>query len=164
MLLASVSTAVAGACVTPFEQTALEKRVIQSELGISALVCNEAKRYNAFVRAYRPELLKVHGDLRKMFERIYPGRGEHQLNDYLTTMANQSSLRSATDRKGFCNDADDMLDKISGRSGVELSAFAAAQPISSEHGFQSCAREASAEPAQPKDRSVFSFKLFDGDE
>ena len=55
-LLALANPALAAACATPGEATALRTAVIQQELMVAALQCQEAPAYNRFVTTYRGEL------------------------------------------------------------------------------------------------------------
>ncbi len=92
----------ADSCSRPSDQMALNTRVLQTELMVGALACNNQKLYNEFVTRYRSELIKQGQSLREMFDRRHGRAGTTHMNMLVTRLANEASQRSVTQRYGFC--------------------------------------------------------------
>ncbi|MGH6634685.1 MAG: hypothetical protein ACRED0_00615 [Gammaproteobacteria bacterium] len=107
--LLNVDAAWAEECAQPHEHTALNARVLQTELMVAALSCGNRPLYNAFVRKFRGELGKQGHSLRLFFARHYAGRGEKDLNVFITRLANETSQRSNADRAAFCSQASSLF-------------------------------------------------------
>ncbi len=78
---------------TPAERSALNVRLLQSDMMVAALSCQLRDDYNAMVRRFGPELARHGSDLRGLFARTYGSGGEAELNKYVTRLANESSAR-----------------------------------------------------------------------
>jgi len=100
--LLTVDPAGAEVCAQPHERTALSTRVLQTELMVAALCCDNRPLYNAFVSKFRGELVKQGRSLRSFFQRHHGGGGEENLNSFITRLANEASRRSNAERAGFC--------------------------------------------------------------
>ena len=92
----------AESCSRPADQMALNTRVLQTELMVGALACNNQKLYNEFVTRYRSELIKQGRSLREMFDRRHGKAGTTHMNALVTRLANEASQRSVAHRYGFC--------------------------------------------------------------
>lgn len=93
------TTAVAAA--TPVKavapaQSAKDIRRLQSELMVSALACGHRSQYNAFARSYRAELKRNGKFLKSHFRAEHGAAGERALNRYVTALANEASMRLAS--------------------------------------------------------------------
>ncbi|MGH8581069.1 MAG: hypothetical protein ACREVK_13465 [Gammaproteobacteria bacterium] len=110
--LLNVDPAWAEACAQPHEHTALNTRVLQTELMVAALSCGNRPLYNAFVRKFRDDLVKQGHSLRLFFARHYAGRGEKDLNIFITRLANETSQRSNADRAAFCSHASSLFHQL----------------------------------------------------
>ena len=93
---------IAESCSRPTDQMALNTRVLQTELMVGALACNNQQLYNEFVTRYRGDLIKQGQSLREMFDRRHGRGGTTHMNELVTRLANEASQRSATQRYGFC--------------------------------------------------------------
>jgi len=104
-LLALANPALAAACATPGEATALRTAVIQQELMVAALQCHETAAYNRFVMNYRGELQASDATLKSFFVRRGGEHGESGYDTFKTKAANLSALEQARNAGGFCADA-----------------------------------------------------------
>ena len=75
-------------CVKGKVLTALQVRMLQTELVVGALSCGTTPRYNDFVMAYRPDLMNAQKTLMRFFAH------ESKLEDYKSKTANEVSQRS----------------------------------------------------------------------
>lgn len=102
----AASPAVAGLpCVLDEDETALNARVLQTELMVAALSCDEQQRYNAFVTSYRSQLAAQSASLRAWFRSAYGTAGERELNTFVTRLANDEAKRSANAGERYCASA-----------------------------------------------------------
>ena len=97
--------ALAAECASPAEAAALKTAVMQQELMVAALQCQEAGAYNRFVVAYRPELQDSDAALKAFFVRRGGEHGEAGYDAFKTKAANLSALEQARDSRAFCSDA-----------------------------------------------------------
>jgi hypothetical protein len=81
---------------------ALNTRVLQTELMVAALTCDQKDNYNAFAVQFRQTLIKHGKNLRAMFRRTYGGTANRELNSFVTRLANRASERSMTLSQGYC--------------------------------------------------------------
>lgn len=89
-------------CSRPADQMALNTRVLQTELMVSALACKNQNLYNKFVVKYRGDLIEQGQSLRAMFDRRHGKGGSTRMNALVTKLANEASQRSVAQRYGFC--------------------------------------------------------------
>jgi hypothetical protein len=61
-------------CARPDEVTAIQAAMIQQELMVAALTCNEVEHFNAFQTNFGPELRTSDATLARMFMRLYGAR------------------------------------------------------------------------------------------
>ena len=151
-LLSLVATpALAVKCAKNTEATALRTRMMQTELMVAALSCNQKTEYNDFVVHFRPEL-KQHGSaLQSYFRRTYGKSGTSQLNTFTTRLANEVSQRSMKDIAAFCGDAAKTFSTLKSLPSLQFASFVAGRPTADSHGVGVCTVEASAEkPAKSK--------------
>lgn len=140
MFAASVAQAT---CAAPHEQSALQARVLQSELMVAALSCGERARYNAFVRKYETALVDYGQDLKAFYTRTYGRHGERELGRLVTRLANDASQRSLNvSSRTFCADAVALFDQLSRGDAGDLQAVIADNPNATNHGVQACAQVA----------------------
>ena len=96
----------AGRCARPDEVTAVQTAMIQQELMVAALTCNEVPRFNSFQTSFGPELRASDATLERMFKRLYgASRGEAAYHAFKTRLANRSSMRSIHDNADYCREA-----------------------------------------------------------
>lgn len=96
------------------EQQALSFRHLQTELMVAALSCGQPtyrSKYNDFVIRFRPHLWRNGRTLHGIFARTYGRQGKRRLDDYMTKLANEFSIRSMV-RADFCPLAGRKLDVV----------------------------------------------------
>lgn len=136
--LVLAGTARASVCAMPRERSALEARVLQTQLMVAALACNQRRRYNAFVERFRADLVVNGKAVRAYFQRAYGAAAEPEVNRFMTRIANQASARSLVD--GFCAEAATLFDRLEEPTVAGLAAVAADQPFVDTHGIAACRR------------------------
>jgi hypothetical protein len=94
--------AAAESCTRPADQMALNTRVLQTELMVSALTCKNQNLYNKFVVKYRGALVEQGQSLRAMFDRRHGKAGTKHMNALVTRLANEASQRRLAQRYAFC--------------------------------------------------------------
>src|ERR1700677_3236758 len=97
-------------CATSDEVTAIQSAVIQQQLMVAALTCNQIEHFNAFQTSYAKELRRSDASLQHMFRRLYAGHGDAEYHAFKTRLANDSSIRSIHDNQGYCHDAGMVFD------------------------------------------------------
>jgi hypothetical protein len=100
--------------LTTLEKEAVAFRYLQTELMVAALSCGRQEyraKYNTFVIRYRPALKRNGRALRAIFKRNYGSAGKRRLDDYVTRLANEASMRSMR-RGDFCTLAGNKLDAV----------------------------------------------------
>jgi hypothetical protein len=144
--LAAGNAAWAGICASPTEKAAFDSRVLQNELMVAALTCGEAARYNVFVTKFQPELT-AHGKMVKSyFDRTYGKRGEHELNQFMTRLANAATMRRMQmSMHDYCVSAVGLFNAATSVEPTNLVAFASQTTFVSNSGIQSCAVQAARE-------------------
>ena len=146
--LLAVGSASAESCAAPAEQRALNARVLQTELMVTALACGYRADYNAFVGTFRAELALRGGALRAYFARRYGARAEDELNRFVTRLANQESARSNESRAKFCSDGAALFGRLADATPVKFDQLVDAPAFALSHGVPACA-SASARGAVP---------------
>lgn len=155
------ASAAEAACARSSELSGLQARVLQTELMVAALSCNEATRYNAFVTRFKGELMVESKRMQRYFARVHGGRAKKELNAFVTELANVSSQRSLTQAADFCPQAAALLEDVLKLEPRQLASFAAQQSFADSHGVDSCEapREARARPAAPAATLLTEVKL-----
>jgi len=108
ILLATIAT------LSAKEKEAIAFRHLQTELMVAALSCGRQEyrsKYNIFILRYRPALQRNGRTLRAIFKRNYGASGKRRLDDYVTRLANEASVRSMQ-RNDFCAAAGRKLDAV----------------------------------------------------
>jgi hypothetical protein len=138
-LILSAGALAAPRCAKPEEVTAIQASMIQQELMVAALTCNEIEHFNAFQTSYAAELRSSDAKLEKMFRRLYGGaRGEAQYHAFKTRLANHSSMRSIRDNVSYCRDARAAFDAALVSSKPTLETFVAGIQVIEEPPVNSC--------------------------
>ena len=89
--LAASSATHAAMCVRPGDESALNSKALQSELMVSALACEEAARYNAWVRRFESEIVANGARLKQIFRQAYGTAAETRLGQFVTALANEAA-------------------------------------------------------------------------
>ncbi len=125
-------------CARPAERTALELRVLQSELMVAALTCDYQVSYNAFVTKFQPTLSKQGPVLKKYFQRV-KGDSTRSLDRFITSLANGASQLSRTQGQAFCAAAHAAFTALDTLAVSGLTDYAASWPRAKSHGEIVCA-------------------------
>jgi hypothetical protein len=138
-LILSAGALAAPRCAKPEEVSAIQAAMIQQELMVAALTCNEVEHFNAFQTSFGPELRSSDARLEKMFRRLYGGaRGEAQYHAFKTRLANHSSMRSIRDNVSYCRDARAAFEAALISSKPTLETFVAGVQVIEEPPVNSC--------------------------
>lgn len=130
------------ACTSERDIAALNTRVLQTELMVAALTCDERVRYNTFATTYQSILVQRSQTLQEMFRRNYGGQGMDRLNSFITKIANDSSKESREKGDEYCTFAAELFDETLATSPSEINRIANKPWIASRHGFRPCVVEA----------------------
>lgn len=133
------------ACASGKDRSALQVRVLQSDLMVAALSCGDRNRYNSFATRFRNELVSRGKDLRAYFHRTYGKEGESRLNQFVTQLANSASRRSLTTPTSYCGDATRLFNDVLMLEPTELVGFVAQHPHADSHGVEPCTQQASTQ-------------------
>lgn len=138
IMVGTAAASAASSCVTGKDEMALQTRLLQTELMVSALTCKQTTKYNDFVKLHQKELMKAHTQLRTFFNKKYGKAGGDELNSFITRLANDSSKRSIKNVKLFCETTTVVYDGALAAPSAHFGEFAALQPVSQLHGFVPC--------------------------
>lgn len=134
----AVGVAEAAPCIRLADEPVLNTRVMQTELMVAALSCDQRESYNQMVRRFEPELVEKGRSLKRLFEKVY-GRGAHnQLNKYVTQLANEASQRSASEGRGFCAAMATIFERIQEMDGAQFADYAGGADFSGRHRLTVC--------------------------
>ncbi len=136
MLVAPAFAAAAPACVKGADETALQVRVVQTDLMVAALSCGASARYNEFVKANQPALMGAHKQLSTFFNKKRGGQAA--LNAFITKLANDASQRSVANIALFCQETGWLYDAILKPERGDLGTFLKPLLVAQRHGFASC--------------------------
>jgi|SRR5215469_674500 len=138
-ILVGASAIAAPRCANPEEVTAIQVAMVQQELMVAALTCNEVEHFNAFQTNYGPELRVSDARLERMFRRLYGARrGEAEYHAFKTRLANHSSMRSIRDNAGYCHDARGVFEAALVPSKPTLETFVSGVQVIEEYPVNSC--------------------------
>lgn len=112
--------------------------MLQTELVVAALSCNERARYNQFVTQFKGEIGKGGRALKAFFDRSYGKDADRRLNAFVTELANEASQRVIAYQGDFCGDAVKRFDAVLSLAPAEFPDYAAQQSFASLHGYESC--------------------------
>ncbi len=130
------------------EITSIQVAAVQQELMVAALTCDQVTNFNAFQTGFGPELRASDATLHKMFKRIFGAKqGEAEFHAFKTRMANDSSMRSINDNRGYCQEAAGVFASALVPSRPTLAAFVSTVTVQEQSPVNSCdIRVASALP------------------
>jgi hypothetical protein len=110
--IAATGTAVAQSCANAREHAAFQLRALQTHLMVGALSCGMHDRYNAFVTRWQTDLAGAHRHLSGYFNRTYGQRGQRELNEYITSLANAQSQEGIRLGSHFCGRVGPLFDQV----------------------------------------------------
>lgn len=138
IVVMSAQGARAAACANAEEQTALEIRVLQSELMVGALSCSKRDLYSQFVEKFKPVLADRGTSLRMLFQRRHGDGAKRELDRFTTRLANGATQRSQDQPATYCARSTQLLKRALALGPADLAAFAGARPAAQTHGIESC--------------------------
>ena len=130
-------------CASDRDLAALNARVLQTELMVAALSCDERQRYNTFVTAYQQVLTERGQALKALFKRTKGARANTGLNAFITKLANDASQQVMSRGDEYCVFAGQLFEEAIATPPSELNSLANKPWIASRHGFRPCVAEAS---------------------
>jgi hypothetical protein len=133
----------AGSCASDRDLAALNARVLQTELMVAALSCDEKQRYNTFVSTYRDVLVDRGQALQALFRRAHGAKANTRLNAFITKLANDASQQVRSKGDGYCVFAGGLFEEAIAASPRELNRIANKDWIADRHGFRPCVEQAS---------------------
>ena len=147
--LALGNAAWAGSCASPVEKAAFDSRILQNELMVAALTCGETARYNAFVNKFQPELVGHGKQVKAYFARNYGKRGEHELNQFMTRLANAATMRrTQMSMHEYCTSAVGLFNAATTVEPSALVTFASQTTFVSSSGIQPCSVQAAHDDSE----------------
>lgn len=126
-----------GACYTASEVRASQLRQLQTELMVATLSCagypqlGFRDRYNAFVTRYGGNLNDTARTLRAHFQRVHGRDHAKRFDAYITSLANQASMRSF-DEPAYCQSMAALFDAVAAIEPREIEDFAAREVAATE--------------------------------
>jgi hypothetical protein len=126
------------ACANEREMAALDARVVQTELMVAALSCEEAPRYNQFASSYQDVLRDRGGDLRAFFQRTMGSRGITRMDSLVTQLANDASKQSQMRADTYCQFAGDLFEKVLQSPPQNFNDVTAQEWVRARHGYSAC--------------------------
>lgn len=132
----ATTTPASAAQVTAAERLALSARVLQTELMVAALTCDDHASYNAFVHKFQAQLVAHGRTLRALFHHHFGAAGTNRLTTFVTALANQAALRSAQAGAGYCVRAEKLFaSTLAVPTGKDFSQFIKRQPFADSHNI-----------------------------
>ena len=128
----------AAPCVAADELPPLQVRMLQTELMVAALTCNQRTDYNSFITRFQPQLSSQGKSLQSFFKQKYGSGSAKALNGFVTRIANESSRRGMLKRGQFCRNSAAIHTDSKKIAPTSLPAFAQTQQFASLHGITPC--------------------------
>ncbi|MGE5600636.1 MAG: hypothetical protein ACM3X2_03805 [Pseudomonadota bacterium] len=129
-------------CASDRDLAALNARVLQTELMVAALSCDERQRYNTFVTTYQQVLAERGQALKALFKRTKGAQANTVLNAFITKLANDASQQVMTRGDEYCVFAGQLFEEAIATPPSDLNSLANKHWITSRHGFRPCVAEA----------------------
>ncbi|MEX2650046.1 MAG: hypothetical protein WD673_13635 [Alphaproteobacteria bacterium] len=143
-VLAVIGASPAGAqtCAMAEDETALQVRVLQTELMVAALSCQQQDPYNAFVTRFQPTLAVQGKALKGYFKRVYGGGSTAELDEFVTRLANEASLRVMRNLAGYCTESKALFRSVMTLEANGLESFVTSWTNRDAHGVLPCVLQA----------------------
>lgn len=126
-------------CANASEISAINMRVLQSDLMVAALACNQKESYNQFVKKFKTELVSRSDSMQHYFQRVHGGKAANQLNRFVTSLANDSSQTSLNANEAdFCRAASALFSQVMAAKPAELTTIATQNVHTGRHGISAC--------------------------
>lgn len=105
--------------------TAMQVRMLQTELMVAALSCEAKGQYNTFVQKFSGQLAENGRQLRSHFAKTYGPKAGRRLDAFVTNLANTASSISIRNSQTFCPNLRAILRKALSEPDQRLSVLAA---------------------------------------
>jgi len=128
----------AAPCAASVDTASLQVRMLQTELMVAALTCNQRTDYNAFVTRFQPELALQGKHLQAFFKQKHGSGAAKALNGFITRIANESSRRGMQKRGEFCRNAASIHAASKTMQPASLVSYAQSQHFANLHGISAC--------------------------
>jgi hypothetical protein len=132
---APITVAKAANCYGPAETTAVQVRMLQSELMVGALACRDSnpelgmiEQYNAFIHRLGDRLVSHSKVLQAHFLKQYGPASKRQMETFVTALANDASTRSMT-APNYCHGAAELFRNVTVLERRDLERFSAARAV-----------------------------------
>lgn len=134
-------------CATAAEKKALDTRVLQTELMVAALSCNEKENYRQFVTQFQPELKSQSAVLQSYFARTYKAKGPYQLNLFVTKLANGVSQRNAHIRpSAYCAASKELFAATLLQNKASLMTISSQERFTAQYDIAVCTEKKNTKP------------------
>ena len=150
--LIAANPSIAAPCAIAADQASLNVRMLQTELMVAALTCNQRTDYNVFVTRFKPELSKQGQHLQSFFRQRHGSGSAKALNGFVTRIANESSRRGMQKRGEFCRNAASIHQASKAMDPVALPQYAATLKFAGLHGIPACPTKVAASDGTAKVR------------
>lgn len=143
LILLGINIASAATCALSDEELALDTRVLQSELMVAALTCNEQASYGAFVKKFESVLVSNGNTFREYFQRTYGAAGESHMNRMVTRLANNASAHAMSlSAAAYCASQSTLFSQVLALSPRDFPAYVTRLGFVAEHGVRPCTQQA----------------------
>jgi hypothetical protein len=133
-----------GTCANDTELAALNARVVQTELMVAALSCEERTRYNEFATSFQSVLVGRADDLRNFFQRTNGKQGTTRMNAMVTRLANDASQQSQMRADTYCQFASDLFEEVLKTPAASFNTVVDKPWIRARHGVTACSSSTAA--------------------
>lgn len=157
-LVAAASDGAAEVSITSKERASLELRLLQTELMVAALGCASADRYNAFVTRYQPQLVDGGKTLQNLFKRIHGGQAFNRVNNFVTQVANEASLRMVQNANQFCDETDSVFQALLAGGSESFDRARSRFRCAPIAGFAGCTVEAASQEVADDEQATSAAK------
>jgi hypothetical protein len=145
-----VAGAAAASCYGPAEATAVQVRMLQTELMVAALACRDSNpelgmiaKYNDFIHRLGDRLITNSKVLQAHFQKAYGAASKKHLDAFVTALANDASTRSMTS-VNYCQGAAELFQNVTILERRDLEHFSAERAVAVGAPVMSCAGETSS--------------------
>jgi hypothetical protein len=127
------------ACLKPVEGTALNVAGLKSQLMVTALSCDTRDRYNDFIMAFRPTLMRQDAALNTYFSHHYGRAWRSEHDDYITQLANVQSENGIKQGTSFCSQNVGLFNEVLAlKTPQQLTDFADGKPMVQPIDYEVC--------------------------
>lgn len=124
----STAPSLAPACGKPAEKAAFGVAGLKTQLVVTAISCSANAKYNVFVTRYQKDLRQQETVLKSYFSRAYGRSAQAQQDDYISSLANQTSQVGLRSGVQFCERSLSMFDEVMAlKDGSAMTQYAVAK-------------------------------------